>query len=248
MTNFDSQHTESTLFIDVGNSSIKIGFKREGKWTIHSYKKAEDAAFGVNNYPYPLKHIMIAAVRRDITDALEKGIESHLVTELKISDVKKEALDYETPETLGMDRYLGCLGAKLHSDNAVVVIDAGSACTIDYMDAQGVYKGGVIMPGLYSVLSIFKNTAPELPVIEIAFPKNFPGKSTKESLQLGQVVFFADGVNMMLDRFSSLYGEYDLFLTGGDAETVSKIIGNLGVVNRQLVFDGMERVMLENAF
>lgn len=243
MSNFDSQHTESTLFIDVGNSSIKVGFKKEGKWTVHSFENARKAAFDINNYPYPLKRIILASVRQDITDTLEKEIESHLIYELKISQVKKDELEYDTPDTLGIDRYLVCLGAKKHTKKPVVVIDSGSACTIDYMDENKVYKGGIIMPGLNSLVNIFKRTAPELPAIEVAFPKNFPGKSTEESLQLGQVIFFADGINMMLDRFSSLYGEYDLFLTGGDAQTVSQLIGNLGTVDQSLIFDGMVRML-----
>lgn len=243
MSNFDSQHTESTLFIDVGNSSIKVGFKREGKWTVHSFENAKKAAFDINNYPYPLKRIILASVRQDITDTLEREIESHLIHELRISQVKKEELDYETPDTLGIDRYLVCLGAKEITENPVVVVDAGSACTIDYMDEGGVYKGGVIMPGLNSLVSIFKRTAPELPAIEVAFPKNFPGKSTEESLQLGQVIFFADGINMMLDRFSNIYGEYDLYLTGGDAQTVSKLIRNSGTIDESLIFDGMASML-----
>lgn len=245
MSNFDSQHTESTLFIDVGNSSIKVGFKKESKWTVHTFENAKKAAFDINNYPYPLKRIILASVRQDITDTLEREIESHLIHELKISQVKKDDLEYDTPDTLGIDRYLVCLGAKKATKEPVIVIDSGSACTIDYMDENGVYKGGIIMPGLHSLVNIFKRTAPELPAIEVAFPKNFPGRSTEESLQLGQVIFFADGINMMLDRFSSIYGEYDLFLTGGDAQTVSQLIGNLGIVDQSLIFDGMASMLLE---
>lgn len=245
MSNFDSQHTESTLFIDVGNSSIKVGFKKESKWTVHTFENAKKAAFDINNYPYPLKRIILASVRQDITDTLEREIESHLIHELKISQVKKDDLEYDTPDTLGIDRYLVCLGAKKATKEPVIVIDSGSACTIDFMDENGVYKGGIIMPGLHSLVNIFKRTAPELPAIEVAFPKNFPGRSTEESLQLGQVIFFADGINMMLDRFSSIYGEYDLFLTGGDAQTVSQLIGNLGIVDQSLIFDGMVSMLLE---
>lgn len=241
MSNFDSQKPESVLFIDIGNSSIKVGFKSNHKWTVHTHKTAKEAANQINNHTYPVKSIILSSVREVVKDALESEVESHLIREISIKDIDSNLLDYETPETLGIDRYLGCFGAQSHSSKQVVVIDAGSACTIDYMDEKGVFQGGVIMPGLSSILNVFTKTAPELPSIEVQFPKHFPGKNTAESLELGQVVFFADGVSKMLERYTAIFGEYELYISGGDAEVVHELIGNKGKVAKNLIFEGMER-------
>lgn len=244
MSNIDSQKTESTIYIDIGNSAIKVGYKSEGNWIVHKYITAVETAYQVNNHTYQVNKIIISSVRKSLMEAFEKEVEAHLLEELTVNNIDKKFLEYETPETLGLDRYLACLGAKAYSDKAIIVIDAGSACTIDLMDENAVFKGGVIMPGLSAILNIFKKTAPELPEIGLNFPHHFPGKNTKESLELGQVVFYTDGIKKMLERYSNLIGIYDLFITGGDSKPVNKLIGGIGTIKKDLVFDGMEKLAL----
>lgn len=245
MSNFDSQNSESVIFVDIGNSSIKVGFLSEGKWKVHTYHTAPDAAGQVNNHIYPIQQIVLSSVKENFKDIFEHEVESSLVREVTIKDIDREKLDYETPETLGIDRYLGCLGARSISGKGAVVIDAGSACTIDYMDAAGVYHGGVIMPGFKAVMNLFKNVAPELPEIQIGIPEIFPGKSTHESLQWGQVGFFVDGVISILQAYDSKFKDFDLYLTGGDAEILNKLLGNVGEVNPWLVLMGLKEMVSE---
>ena len=239
MSNFDSEHPESIVFVDVGNSSIKVAFRSEGSWVVHRFDEPDEAASAVNNHPHPVSRIVISSVRKNVKDFLESEIQAHLVHEITINDIAEDKLDYYTPQTLGIDRYLGCLGAKERSKYGVVVIDAGSACTIDFMDEHGDYHGGVFMPGLTSVMNIFDHTAPELPEIEVQLPAGFPGKSTKESLQWGQVGFFVSGVKSVLKRYKTLFGDFDIYLTGGDAETLNGLLENIGTVEKNLVFEGM---------
>lgn len=244
MTNFDSQNTESTLFVDIGNSATKVAFRSGKDWTVRSYKSVMDATNQINNHPYPVYHIVICSVKGKVKSVFESKVESHLIKSITVNDIKPELIDYETPETLGMDRYLACYGAQINSNNAVVVIDAGSACTIDYMDEHGIFKGGIIMPGLSSIRTIFKDTAPELPEVGLSFPAHFPGKSTHESLELGLIVFYVDGLLKMLERYTNNYGAYDLVICGGDAETVNQLIGNIGEVKSNVLFEGMEKLIL----
>lgn len=241
MSNIDSLYTESTLFVDVGNSSIKTGYLSKGKWSVATHATVESAGYLINNHAYPLKEIIVSSVRENLKDALYKEIGTRLVRELRVSQIKADQLDYETPETLGIDRFLACLGASRYSEKSVLVIDAGTACTIDFMDQNGVYKGGVIVPGLGSVMRIFKEQAPALPEVPVEIPEVFPGKSTKESLQWGQVVFFTDGVKSILKRYLEIFGEYELFITGGDAVTLNQLLSEIGSVKKTLVFDGMAK-------
>jgi type III pantothenate kinase len=243
MSNFDSQKSESTLFVDIGNSSVKIGFVSDGKWTVHTHRTALDAAKEINNHMYPLKHVVLSSVRENLRDTLEREIEASLVREITIKDVDADKLDYTTPETLGIDRYLGCLGAKAISRKGVVVIDGGSACTIDYMSKDGVYHGGVIMPGFRAIMNIFKDVAPELPEVKVQIPEIFPGKSTTESLQWGQVGFFVDGVISILQAYDKKFEDFELYVTGGDAELLNTLLGNVGEVNPRLVLEGLKAMV-----
>ena len=177
-----------------------------------------------------------------LKETLTREIENSLLREMTIRDVDSDKLDYETPETLGIDRYLGCLGAWSASGKGVVVIDGGSACTIDYMDKNGVYHGGVIMPGFRAIMNIFKEVAPELPEVKVGIPEIFPGKNTTESLQWGQVGFFVDGVISILQAYDHKFRDYDLYITGGDAELLNTLLGDVGEVNPWLVLMGLKEM------
>ena len=98
------------------------------------------------------------------------------------------------------------------------------------------------MPGVQSVMNIFKISAPELPEIEKEIPKNWPGKNTEESLQWGQIGFFIDGVQSALERYKNKYGDLELYITGGDAETISELISESSKKDLFLIFKGMEAI------
>lgn len=240
--------TERRLFLDVGNSSIKAAYIRKGEWVnLHpaGVKNAADFVNWLKKESPAFEELIIASVRKDLSKALEASLKSYKVRELRISDVPSFRIDYKTPETLGVDRYLGCLGASLHAASGVVVIDAGSACTIDYMSPDGVYRGGVIMPGLESLIDIFKDKAPELPPIEVKIPAGWPAKSTQESLQWGQIGFFMDGIKAALRRHKEQFSNYDLYLTGGSANDLYPLLGEGAILRPNLVFEGMLELLRE---
>lgn len=243
MSNFDSENQESLIYVDIGNSSIKIGFLSNDKWTVHTHKTALDAAKEINNHMYPVRHIYVSSVSERMKDAFKRDIETKNLNEITIADIPSDTLDYQTPETLGVDRYLACLGAHSISKKGVVVIDAGTACTIDYMDSNGVFHGGVIMPGFKSIMNIFKESAPELPDIKVGIPKVFPGKSTAESLQWGQIGFFVDGVISILESYDEKFSDYELYLTGGDAPVLYELLGHVGEVSPWLVLMGLKKAV-----
>lgn len=242
MSKNDSLNPKKTLFVDIGNSSIKVAFKKDGSWQkIHdNFKSVTYLISWLKSHKASISNLIVASVRRDHFLLLQDQIKDQEIISIRIEDIPSDTLNYSTPKTLGIDRYLGCLGAFHQVKKNIVVVDAGSACTIDAMDENGIYQGGSIMPGLQSILTVFKSTAPELPEIDIEIPAQWPGKSTAESLQWGQVVFFLDGINCALDRYKNAYGEFDLFLTGGDAEVIQGLISEDSKRDEFLIFKGME--------
>jgi len=242
MSKIDSLNSKKTLFVDIGNSSIKVAFFEDGIWhkVNDSFKSVTYLISWLNSHQDSIQDLIVASVRKDHFLLLQNQVTDFDITNIKIEDVSTEKLDYGTPKTLGVDRYLVCLGAYNQVKKNVVVVDAGSACTIDLMDSNGVYRGGVIMPGLQSVMNIFKSSAPELPEINIEVPAKWPGKTTSDSLKWGQVAFFRDGIESSLKRCKDENGEFEFFITGGDSKVVSKLISLSSKIDEFLIFKGMQ--------
>lgn len=242
MSKNDSENSKKTLFLDIGNSSIKVAFRNNSAWekSTDNFKSVTYLISWLNQHKDSIQDLVVASVRKDHFELLRNQITEFEIKNIEISDIPEHNLNYLTPKTLGIDRFLGCLGAYTQEMKSVVVIDAGSACTIDIMNEDGVYQGGVIMPGLQSIMNIFKTSAPELPTVETQIPLRFPGKNTAKSLQWGQVAFFVDGINASLKRYQESFGHFTLYLTGGDANTVSDLISMNSKRDEFLIFRGME--------
>ena len=237
MSNLDSIKIDKIGFLDIGNSSIKLGLRKEEHWEIKIFTNADELTLTLLDDG--MEYLIICNVRSSV-NWLEKLSEHFSIAILETEDIPQQQLRYNTPKTLGMDRYLACLGAWSMFQSPVVVIDSGSACTIDFMDQSAVYHGGVIMPGIQTLLGVFYKSAPALPQFQFAIPSHFPGVSSKDSLQWGLSQLFLDGVNSNLNRYDELHHNYQLVVTGGDAETLSPLINRDLIVSRDLIFIGME--------
>jgi len=237
MSNFDSIQTEKIGFLDVGNSTIKLGLRRKDHWEIHPFSKADELAAMLMNIG--IEYLIVCNVRPSV-EWLENLAQVYSVVVLETADIPLQKLKYSTPETLGMDRYLACLGAWSLHHSPVVVIDAGSACTIDFMDKNGVFNGGVIMPGIQTLLRVFHKPAPGLPNFDFQIPDNFPGLSSRDSLQWGLSQLFLDGVKANLSRYRNEIGDFELVLTGGDSKQLAFYLGVEAEIRPDLIFMGME--------
>lgn len=237
MSNFESIQTDKIGFLDIGNSSIKLGIRKEEHWEIQTFVLPNELI--VVLLSKGIEYLIVSNVRPSI-DWLEILSEHFSIAVLETDDIPSNRLRYATPETLGMDRYLACLGAWSLFQTSVVVMDAGSACTIDFMDEDGVYHGGVIMPGIQTLLGVFHKSAPGLPRFDFSIPHIFPGSSSQDSLQWGLSQLFLDGVNSNLNRFDDQIGKYQLVVTGGDAGILSEVLNRELIVQPDLIFIGME--------
>jgi len=132
---------------------------------------------------------------------------------------------------LGIDRKMAC---KTITDG--VVVDAGSAITIDIME-KGVHNGGIITPGLGKVRELFKNLSPRLNV-ELT-PVNFRTYplTTQEAVSWGTI-------GAVLKLIEAVRGGKPLYFTGGDGDILRQAMGE-GVYEPDLVFLGMIRTIEE---
>ena len=228
-------------YLDIGNTSIKIKTPDKTSWRTVFTDKTTEAAAAAGFLKRDGNKIIGVSVVKAATDTLNQELaETGKLKWLNADDIPAKTLDYEYPETLGMDRYMACLGARILADSPVIVIDAGTACTIDYMDDRGVYRGGVIMPGLSLWEKALAQYAPALPSVVRDIPMKWPGKSTEDSVRWGLSGAFVEAVNGLMRKYDYLAKVY---VTGGDGDWLAKRMERTAKVNDNLVFDGMRKLV-----
>ncbi len=234
------------IYIDIGNTTFKAVKRANVEWVdlfstgIENREEIYNWLSGVHSDEI----VLAASVRKDVNGLLDGLTKTGSVRWITNSHLSNFEMNYSTPKTLGMDRFLGCLGSSTKTHNDVIVIDAGTACTIDMMTKAQVYLGGVIMPGLKLYHRSVKTHLPELPEVNQFLPNQFPGHSTKESLQWGINGAFIGSILYFLKKFEAEGHQPDIFVTGGDAEAVAGFIQEdyNPKIRKYLVFDGMEEM------
>lgn len=149
---------------------------------------------------------------------------------------------YRQVEDLGVDRWLGMVGARSMSRLPVCVVDCGSAVTIDVMDASGKHQGGLVIPGYEMMLSsLHRGTA--IPAIEkLGMSFGLLGKSTSECIQSGSANTIAALADRVMQSGSRLQR---LFITGGNAAMISPLLEHPALLVPDLVFRGIVQYVTE---
>lgn len=129
------------------------------------------------------------------------------------------ALAYRTPATLGSDRWLCALAAH-RGFGAALVVQCGTAVTVDAVDAEGRFLGGAIAPGLRAMARGLAAAAPGLPQPAAFTSTSLPADSSLGCVEAGVLLAFCGAVERLVgDLASALPASSARLLTGGDAET-----------------------------
>ena len=130
---------------------------------------------------------------------------------------------YETPLSLGVDRLaLMAAAVKHHPKTNVLVIDAGSCITYDFIDAEQNYLGGAISPGLQMRYKSLKAFTSNLPLLDKITPNQRIGNSTEASIHSGVVHGVAHEIEGTIEDYQNKYSDLTVILTGGDADFLCK--------------------------
>lgn len=240
------------LYIDVGNTALKwrlrsCGNARQGggvhqrDW--HGMSAGLAAEIGGS-----VDEIWVASVAgRDADRELAVALEARFATAGRFYYSRGEHLgirnSYSQPERLGVDRWLAMLEAW-HQVGANIIVDCGSALTLDAVDARGEHLGGYIVPGLAMLEgSLLKSTGSVRFDSPMQWQSLDPGNSTLDCVHNGAirmtVAFVTDAV-VALQK--AVQDTCTVFLTGGDAERVGRWLDIPVEVAPELVLDGLERV------
>ncbi len=237
------------LCIDCGNTRTKVGvFKDDALIFTEEYTLFGIAEFIDLKKRYPFAAgIMsnVAAKNEDIETFLEQNLPFFISlnerTKLPVTNL------YEQPKTLGKDRIAAVVGAlALKPGRDLLVIDAGTAITYDFLDASAAYHGGNIAPGLRMRARSLHAFTQRLPEVEPDENFGLLGKNTTDAILNGVMYGVVFEINGYFDTLKIKYPELSIFLTGGDANYfVSKLKSPI-FAEKYLVLTGLNRILQFN--
>lgn len=237
------------IVIDIGNTRTKIGVFERGVLKAH-YNELSPGVLQQLNIQLS-DRLMGCSVGHGLEEAKTLFPRAIDWTTFDRSLKLPLELDYETPETLGVDRIAAAIGAltKLPLSD-VLVIDAGSCLTIDLVTKDQVFHGGIISPGARMRFKSMHAFTDKLPEIDWS-PQDqtsvtLPGLSTQQSIRAGVLKGIQYEIEGYVRHYSGLYPDLKVIMTGGDAPYFENIINTPIFTEDSLVLIGLNRVLDNN--
>ena len=238
-----------SIVVDVGNSRIKWG--RCGDSSIDALASlAPDAseAWGRQLDEWHMSDAQTWAV-----SGVHPGHRDHLIRWIRqrgdavhlIDDPAQLPLSVAlaNPRAVGIDRLLSAAAANSRgrAGAPAVIIDAGSAVTVDWVDASGAFHGGAIFPGLRLMAQSLHDYTALLPQVEISGPTPpLPGSSTAAAMQAGIFWATAGGINAIVAQMASRSkASPDLWITGGDGPLLQPAIDGNAQLWPEMTLEGL---------
>jgi type III pantothenate kinase len=217
------------LVLDVGNSRIACGTFVAGELrgvTRHavddrsSWQAAIVAAW--SSFEGREAAVVAATVNPLVTEGLEHVVElaiGHTVLWVgKEIDLPLRVMT-EHPSETGVDRVLNVAAAFEQIESACVVVDAGSAVTVDCCNDKGDFVGGAILPGATMMLEALHANTALLPEVKLAGPQGVFGTNTEQAMLHGVYHGIRGAVKELVENFATDLGRWpDVIATGGDAK------------------------------
>jgi type III pantothenate kinase len=166
-----------------------------------------------------------AIVAAGVNPAMEQALEDvvQAVAKRRVVWVGKDLdlpipVKTEQPEQTGIDRILNIAAAYEQLGDACVVVDAGTAITVDLCNDAGVFLGGAILPGAQMMLNALHEKTAKLPQVEMGVPSEPIGRSTREAMLHGVYHGIRGAVKELAENYATELGRWpDMIATGGDA-------------------------------
>ncbi len=234
------------LCLDQGNSALKLGVFDGEALISEELKAAVEPGFILQLiHKYRIRNCMVSSTA-PVPNYVFEEIESSGAGCLELTHTTALPFTnaYKTPATLGKDRLAAVAGAyALKPDSDILVIDAGTAITYDFIDAKGVYRGGNIAPGLEMRARALHQFTHQLPMVELASTDKLLGDDTHSAINSGVIygaVFEIDGY---IERLLLNYPKLSVFLTGGSSFYFDGMLKNRTFAVKNLVLTGLNRIL-----
>lgn len=239
------------LIMDIGNTATKLAVFQSDKMiqvqTVATTNMLAEVEALLKKFSR-VKHGLLSSVK--MIDNLEFERLQKLLP-IKILDVSfqlpfKNA--YDTPHTLGVDRLaLMAAAVQQYSKRNVLVIDAGSCVTYDFMDSNQNYLGGAISPGVEMRYKALETFTSNLPLLQKTPPNQRIGSSTEASIHSGVIHGLLHEMEGTIKEYQNKYPDLTVILTGGDTDFLCKQFKISIFANSNFLLEGLNFLLEFNS-
>jgi type III pantothenate kinase len=220
------------ILVDIGNSRMKWGWCPNGIdepiASVASVSGIDESAWAEQLAAWRIKQALdwvVASVQPERSGTLKRWVESRgdQFHRIERADQLPLRISLDKPDAVGIDRLLNALAAiREKPGSAAIIIDAGSAVTVDWIDDTGTFRGGAIFPGLQLMARSLHSHTALLPLVEVAEPEAvLPGVSTVKAMEAGILWAVAGGSATIACRMGSRDSvSISYLVTGGDAQLI----------------------------
>ena len=250
------------LLFDVGNTRLKWGVLRKDRIVrtgVIDHDKLKQQGFSplTTRLPASADYVLVSnvagtvfATRLASVIGIHCGIDIHFARSEKAAYGVKNG--YRQPRRLGVDRWVGLVGARAETRSAVCVVDAGTAVTIDAMDKTGQHLGGQIIPGPRLMTAVLSNETNDIgsPTGTVRDPHPGIGlfaSNTGGAVQSGTISAVCGAIERAAKTMRSAGLRPKIVLTGGDASRILKQLDGNVLHRPHLVLQGLAYMVQSKA-
>ena len=240
------------ILLDCGNRYLKAQFRAAGRLQASyagAYRSGWRQRLGHWMQGLPATHCYLASVldasrQAELEQFLLEQFGAAVTRFVSTAKVMGVTNGYRQPERLGDDRWMTLLAAREMAAADCIVIDAGSAITLDLLRADGQHLGGAILPGFNTSIEQFKRIFKfiDFDDPEIAETRQ-PGCSTEAAIHIDYAQTATETLPQLVNRWIQIFDDgATLLLAGGDAGRVQRVLDQPSRIVPDLVFRGIRRL------
>ena len=251
------------LVVDIGNTNITLGIYNENQ-LLASYRLTTSFKRTSDEYGFMIEHflksntikaesiedVIISSVVPKVMHSFTNAIRRYLNKEPLIvgPGVKSGiVIKYDNPKEVGADRIVDAAGAHYFYGGDLLVIDFGTATTFEYIDQEGVYHGGVIMPGLEIAAKALSDNTAKLPEIAIKKEESVLVKNTIDAMQSGVYLGYLGACEYLIKKFKEeTKKDLTVIATGGLGKIIALGTDLIDIYDRELTFKGLYYIYYKN--
>ncbi|MBI1337041.1 MAG: type III pantothenate kinase [Phycisphaera sp.] len=221
--------SETLIALSIGNTRTKIGAFAQGKpVSTLAIENTSRGAIGPavvkawRELDDPSAPVVVSSVNATVCDAVLASLPSNIRTARVERDLPIPIGRQLDPESIvGEDRLLNAAAAYDTLKQMCVVVDAGTAVTVDYVDGQGTFHGGAIAPGLAMMLHTLHTQTAQLPEVTFVKPEEPIGHNTQQAMRSGVYYALRGLVRELVEQYAGVGESWPIVVaTGGDAHTL----------------------------
>lgn len=239
------------LVLDIGNSTVKMAVFK-GDYLVESFNSTADqfehSVDRILEKHQSINRALIAAVSDFNLGIIEKLSAQCVVQKLDHTFNFPFKNLYKTPKSLGLDRVALASGAvKQYPKTNVLIIDAGTCMTFDFVDVKSQYWGGAISPGLRMRYKAISSQTSRLPHLSPEVPRSVMGETTKDSIHSGIVHGMLQEIEGTVGVYRNKFPELTVVMTGGDRDFLCKQLKISIFAVSNLLLEGLNHILELNS-